>query len=115
MKSLNNSQAVIEFEPDGTILHANENFLATLGYTLNEIQGKHHRLFVDPAYANSPRYAQFWEKLRNGEFQSAEFQRYGKGGKEVWIQATYNPVLDNDGNVVMVVKFASDITRQKLA
>lgn len=115
MDSLNRSQAVIEFEPSGKILNANENFLATVGYSLSEIKGQHHSLFVDPSYAKSASYSEFWEKLRQGEFQSAEFQRFGKGGREIWIQATYNPVLDEQGNVSMVVKFASDITRQKQA
>jgi len=113
MDSLNRSQAVIEFKPDGTILQANANFLGALGYTADEIVGKHHSLFVDPDFAKSVRYANFWAALARGEFQSAEFQRFGKGGREVWIQATYNPVLDDNGNVCMVVKFATDITAQK--
>ncbi len=113
--ALDRSQAIIEFEPDGTILSANENFLKTLGYTLKEIVGEHHRMFVDPVYASGEEYAQFWQSLRNGEFQSAEYQRYGKGNREIWIQATYNPVRDEDGNVVKVIKFAVDISKQKHA
>ncbi|MFK8110749.1 MAG: methyl-accepting chemotaxis protein [Rubripirellula sp.] len=115
MDSLDRSQAVIEFEPNGTILRANDNFLATVGYTSEEIVGEHHRIFVDPAYVSSEGYRAFWRKLSAGEFESAEFQRFGKGGKEVWIQATYNPVFDEDGNVIKVIKFATDITRQKLS
>ena len=113
LDSLNRSQAVIKFNPDGTIIHANHNFLATLGYGLDEIQGRHHRLFVDPTYAESAEYADFWASLNQGEFKSAEFERFAKNGQSVWIQATYNPVLDEAGDVVMVIKFASDITRQK--
>jgi methyl-accepting chemotaxis protein len=112
-EALNRSQAVIELEADGTILTANANFLATVGYELREIQGKHHRMFCDPAYANSPEYLKFWEKLNRGEFESGEFMRIGKNGKEVWIQASYNPIFDENGDVVKVVKFASDITEQK--
>ena len=108
-------QAVIEFDLDGTVLQANENFLATLGYRLNEIAGKHHRMFCDPAYAGSVDYARFWERLRAGEYIAAEFQRFGKGGKEVWIQASYNPIFDAQGKPVKVVKFATDITERKRA
>lgn len=113
IESLERSQAVIEFKPDGTILRANDNFLGATGYSLNEIVGNHHRMFVDPSYAESRRYADFWAALNRGEFQSAEFRRFGKGGREIWIQATYNPVFDEAGNVIKVIKFATDITRQK--
>lgn len=113
--ALNRSQAIIEFKPDGTILTANENFLATLGYSLQDIKGQHHRLFVEPNYADSIEYRNFWEMLGRGQFQSAEYLRFGRGNKEVWIQATYNPVFDEDGKVIKVVKFAVDITAQKLA
>ena len=102
--------AVIEFEPDGTILTANQNFLSTVGYSLNEIQGQHHRLFCDPKYANSPEYTDFWARLGRGESQAGEFQRIGKGGKEIWIQARYSALLDENGQTYKVVKFASDIT-----
>lgn len=85
LEALNRSQAVIEFKPDGTILDANQNFLSTLGYSLDEIKGRHHRMFVDPAYADSGEYMQFWQKLRNGEYQAAEYKRLGKDGREVWI------------------------------
>ena len=114
LDALGRSQAMIEFKPDGTILSANENFLNALGYSLEEIQGQHHRMFVDPTYANSNEYKIFWEKLAGGEFNAAEFQRFGKGGNEVWIQASYNPVLNKSGKVVRVVKIATDITAQKL-
>jgi methyl-accepting chemotaxis protein len=103
-------QATIEFTTEGVILNANENFLSVLGYDLSEIKGKHHSMFVDPAYARSPAYAEFWRKLNAGEFVAEEFKRIGKGGKEVWIQASYNPVFDAKGRVVKVVKFATEVT-----
>lgn len=115
MASLDRSQAVIEFQADGTILRANDNFLNTVGYTADEVVGKHHRIFVDPDYANSKSYKNFWNSLQAGQFQSAEFLRFGKGGREVWIQATYNPVLDDNGKVAKVIKFATNITQQKQA
>jgi methyl-accepting chemotaxis protein len=108
--AIDKSQAVIEFETDGTIVTANENFLSTLGYTLDEIQGQHHRIFVDPADAASPDYTRFWETLRRGEFQADTFRRIHKDGSDVWIQASYNPIFDAAGNVTKVVKFATDIT-----
>ncbi|KRA44777.1 methyl-accepting chemotaxis protein [Devosia sp. Root635] len=113
--AIGRAQAVIEFNLDGTVRDANENFLATLGYRLDEIVGKHHRMFCDPAHAAGPDYARFWERLRAGEYIAAEFQRFGKGGKEVWIQASYNPILDAQGRPVKVVKFATDITERKRA
>jgi len=108
-------QAVIAFNLDGTIITANENFLATVGYGLNEIVGQHHSMFCDPEYARSEDYRQFWERLRDGQFEAAEFQRFGKGGREVWIQASYNPILDAAGRPVKVIKFATDITERKRA
>ncbi len=114
LAALEKSQAVIEFLPDGTIIRANENFLHTLGYGLDEIAGQHHRMFVEAAYAASADYQAFWQDLRNGHFHAAEFRRLGKGGREVWIQASYNPVLGPDGKVSKVVKFATDITAAKL-
>ncbi len=114
VNAINRSQAVIHFDLDGTVLDANENFLSVLGYTLEEIVGKHHSLFVEPAYKNSPEYTLFWEDLAAGKFQSDEFKRLGKGGKEVWIQATYNPILDSSGRPFKVVKFAMDRTEQVL-
>ena len=106
-------QAVIEFDLDGTILTANDNFLTCLGYRLDEIQGQHHRMFADPAYAASPEYQAFWAKLNRGEFDAGVYRRLGKGGKEIWIQASYNPILDANGKPYKVVKFATDITEQK--
>ena len=112
--AVSKSQAVIEFELDGTIITANENFLSVLGYRMEEIQGKHHRMFVDDTYRQSPAYREFWAKLNRGEFDAGEFKRIGKGGKEVWINASYNPILDRSGKPVKVVKFATDITAVKL-
>ena len=114
LAAIDKSQAVIEFTPEGTITRANDNFLQAIGYSLEEIAGQHHRIFVDASYAASNDYQAFWQNLRNGHFQAAEFRRLGKGGKEVWIQASYNPVLDSDGKVFKVVKFATDITSAKL-
>jgi methyl-accepting chemotaxis protein len=113
--AISKSQAVIEFNLDGTIITANENFLKTLGYSLGEIQGKHHSMFVEPAMRDSAAYREFWAKLNRGEFQAAAFKRIGKGGKQVWIQASYNPMLDRNGKVYRVVKFATDITAEKFA
>jgi methyl-accepting chemotaxis protein len=110
--AIQRSQAVIEFALDGTILTANANFLKALGYTLAEVQGKHHRIFVDPAYAASADYAEFWKRLRGGEYQAAQYRRLGKNGKEVWIEASYNPILDLNGKPMKVVKYATDVTEQ---
>jgi methyl-accepting chemotaxis protein len=112
--AISKSQAVIEFGLDGIVRHANENFLAALGYSLDEIKGKHHRMFCDPAYAKSPEYKAFWDRLNRGDFDSGEYKRIGKGGKEVWISASYNPIFDLNGKPCKVVKFASDISQQKL-
>ncbi|MFM8314703.1 MAG: PAS domain-containing protein [Deltaproteobacteria bacterium] len=114
LDALNRVQAVIEFNLDGSIIDANDNFLQTLGYDLSEIVGKHHRMFCDPSYVSSFAYKQFWEKLNRGEFDSGEYKRLGKGGKEVWIRASYNPVFDTRGKVTKVIKFATDITQEKL-
>ncbi len=110
LAAIGKSQAVIEFDMDGIIQHANENFLTTVGYTLDEIKGKHHSMFVDPAHRASPEYAAFWDALRSGTFSSGEYRRLGKNGKEIFIQATYNPILDHNGKPFRVVKFATDIT-----
>jgi methyl-accepting chemotaxis protein len=110
LQAINRSQAVIEFNLDGVILNANANFCTAMGYALDEIKGKHHRLFAEPGYAASPEYAEFWNTLRRGEFQAAEYKRIAKGGREVWIQASYNPIKDADGVPVKVVKYATDIT-----
>ena len=111
--AIDRSQAVIEFRLDGTIVTANANFLAATGYALDEIVGQHHRMFVDPAYARSDDYAAFWRKLGAGEFQAGEYSRIAKGGRPIWLQATYNPLLDRNGKPVRVIKFASDITEQR--
>jgi methyl-accepting chemotaxis protein len=113
--AISKSQAVIEFNMDGTIITANDNFLSALGYTLSEIQGQHHSLFVEPAHKSTIEYQQFWQKLNRGEFDSGEYLRIGKGGKEVWIQASYNPILDLNGKTMKVVKYAADITGRKQA
>ncbi len=110
--AINRVQAVIEFALDGTILTANPNFLAALGYTLEEVRGQNHAMFMLPGEGDSLAYRAFWDSLRRGEFQAAEFCRVGKGGREVWIQASYNPVLDPNGQPVRVLKFATDITAE---
>ncbi|MCS3893120.1 methyl-accepting chemotaxis protein [Bradyrhizobium japonicum USDA 38] len=112
--ALDRSQAVIEFDLDGTILDANENLLKMSGYSLAEIKGKHHSIFVTPTERESARYRDFWASLNRGEFEAAEYKRLGKRGKEIWILATYNPILDETGKPFKVVKFATDITAQKM-
>ena len=104
--------AVIEFDLDGKVQEANENFLNAMGYSIDEIRGQHHRMFVDKAYAESADYRAFWEKLGRGEYDAGQYKRIGKGGKEVWLQASYNPILDDDGKPIKVVKYATDITAQ---
>lgn len=113
LNALHRVQAIIEFQTDGTILTANSNFLGCVGYTLNEIQGRHHSLFVSEELQQSQTYREFWPRLNRGEFLAGEFQRVGKQGKEIWIQASYNPIFDDHGTVTKVVKFATDITHQK--
>jgi methyl-accepting chemotaxis protein len=113
-RAIDRVQAVIEFDVAGRVLHANKNFLDVFGYTLEEVQGQHHRIFCDSNYVRSPEYMLFWERLGNGEFNAGEFQRIGKTGKDVWIQASYNPVFDAEGHLLKVVKFATDITAQKI-
>ena len=108
-------QSVIEFTTDGTIINANANFLKVMGYSLAEVKGKHHRMFVDPEYRQSPDYAEFWLKLGRGEFHASEFKRIAKDGRIVVIQGSYNPILDSDGNVVKIVKIATDVTKRVLA
>jgi methyl-accepting chemotaxis protein len=110
--AIGKSQAVIEFDLAGNILTANDNFLNGMGYRLDEIKGQHHGMFVDRDYRASDAYRQFWEKLRRGEFDSGQYRRIGKNGREVWIQASYNPIFDADGKPYKVVKFASDVTAQ---
>ncbi|WP_299631883.1 PAS domain S-box protein [uncultured Roseobacter sp.] len=115
LEAISKSQAVIEFDLEGTILHANENFLKALGYSLEEVRGKHHSIFVDPVDVQSAEYADFWRTLRNGQFFSAEYRRIAKGGREIWIQATYNPILNSSGEPYKVVKYASELTDRKHA
>ena len=114
IQAIRKSQAIIEFDMDGIILDANENFLNAIGYRLEEIRGKQHRMFLDEAYANSEAYKAFWLKLKNGEYEATLFRRFGKGGKEIWIQASYNPVLDAEGRPFKVVKLATDVTERTL-
>lgn len=113
LAAISKSQAVIEFTPTGEILDANENFCQTMGYQVSELRGRHHRMFVSPEFAASPAYREFWDALAGGTYQAAEFLRIGKGGKEVWIQASYNPILDLNGKVFKVVKYATDVTGRK--
>lgn len=112
--AISKSQAVIEFNLDGTIITANQNFLSTLGYSLDEIKGKHHSMFVEPSVRDSNDYREFWARLNRGEFQAAQYKRVGKGGKPIWIQASYNPICDAKGKPTKVIKFATDITAQKI-
>ena len=112
MNAIDKAQAVIEFNSDGTVITANENFLKTLGYSLTEIQGKHHRMFCDPVYTASPEYSAFWAKLNRGEFDQGVYRRLDKMGNEIWIQASYNPVFNAQGQVSRVVKFATNVTEE---
>jgi len=113
--AIKKSQAVIEFDMDGKIRWANANFLSAMGYGLEEIKGRHHSMFVEPAERGSPDYAEFWRKLNRGEYQQAEYKRLAKGGREIWIQASYNPIMDLNGNPFKVVKYATDVSAQALA
>ena len=113
-QALDRVQAIIEFNLDGTVIKANENFLNIFGYDLDEVAGKRHRIFCDPQYASSDAYAEFWQMLGRGEFHEAEFKRLAKGGRELWLRASYNPVFGKDGKPVRVVKFATDVTASKL-
>ena len=114
LQAINKSTAVIEFEPDGTIIWANDNFLQAMGYSLEEIKGKHHRMFVEYAYSQTQEYKNFWDKLGKGSHEAGEFLRLGKNNRDIWIQASYNPIKAPDGNIIKVVKYASDITEQKI-
>lgn len=112
--AIGRAQAVIEFELDGTVVTANENFCRIFGYSVDEITGHNHAMFVEDALRSNDGYRQFWDKLRRGEYEVGEFKRIGKGGKEVWILASYNPILDEHGKPSRVVKFATDVTVEKL-
>ncbi|MEM8802634.1 MAG: PAS domain-containing methyl-accepting chemotaxis protein, partial [Pseudomonadota bacterium] len=114
LAAIDRSQAIIEFELDGTIITANENFIKTVGYSLDEIQGKHHRMFCEAAFASSAEYTSMWNKLANGEFIVGDFKRVAKDGSDIWINASYNPIVDAAGKAFKVVKFASDITEEKM-
>lgn len=114
LDALDAAFAVIEFQPDGTILNANKNFLGAMGYQLGEIKGQHHRMFVDADYAASADYREFWRTLASGSSHQGEFRRVAKGGREIWIEATYSPIFDRDGNVDRVVKFAADVTAKRI-
>lgn len=112
LAAINKSQAVIEFELDGTIITANENFLNSMGYTLDEVRGRHHSMFVEPELRTSAEYKEFWARLNRGEYTTGEYKRIGKGGREVWIQGSYNPIVDQHGTPFKVVKYASDVTQK---
>lgn len=112
MDAIDRAFAVIEFSMDGSVQQANSNFMKTFGYSLTDVIGQHHRMFCDPTYARWKDYLNFWDRLNQSQFETGEFQRQGLGGKEVWIQASYNPVLDEQGRPYKVVKIASDISQQ---
>jgi methyl-accepting chemotaxis protein len=113
VEAINSTQPMIEFKMDGTIMYANDLFLNAMGYTLDEIKGQHHRIFAEPAFVASDEYRQFWSNLNRGDYQEAEYKRLGKGGKEVWLQARYSPILDLSGKPTKVIKYASVVTEQK--
>ncbi|MGH6738361.1 MAG: PAS domain-containing protein, partial [Bradyrhizobium sp.] len=111
--AISKSQAMIEFNMDGTIVSANQNFLDAMGYKLPELVGKHHQIFMPREARDSTEYRAFWADLNLGKYKAGEFKRLGKGDREIWIQASYNPILDSGGKAVKVIKFASDVTSQK--
>ena len=112
--AIRKAQAVVEFSLDGKVIDANQNFLDVLGYSLAEIRGQHHGMFVEPEHRLSTEYRLFWDKLARGEYDAGQYKRVGKGGKEIWIQASYNPILDPAGRPFKVVKYATDITADRL-
>ena len=112
LAAISKSQAVIEFQLDGTIIRANDNFLKAVGYSLREIEGRHHSLFVPKDLIKSEEYKRFWDQLRSGNYQSGEFQRIGKNGQDIWIQASYNPIIGPSGRPYKIVKYATDITKE---
>jgi PAS domain S-box-containing protein len=112
MEALGRSQAIVEFTPDGTIVKANDNFLKTMGYTREEVVGKHHQMFIDPETRTSAAYREFWQRLKDGQYIADQFRRVAKNGEYVWIEGAYNPILDREGKVSKVVKFATDVTKQ---
>ncbi|WP_248806457.1 methyl-accepting chemotaxis protein [Pseudomonas sp. MWU13-2100] len=112
LQAIDRAMAMIEFNPDGSVIGANQNFLSLMGYTQAEIQGKHHKIFCKPATANSSEYQDFWRRLNQGEFFSGQFERVAKRGQTLWLEASYNPVYDASGRLCKVVKFASDVTHR---
>ena len=112
--ALDRSNSRIEFRPDGSIVNANDNFLRTMGYTLAEISGQHHRIFCDSKLTGSPEYEKFWQRLRQGEYVAGRFKRLRKDAQPVWLEASYNPILDSNGQVLGIVKLATDITQEVL-
>ncbi len=112
LDAIRKSQAIIEYHMDGSVIGANQNFLNTMGYSVTDIEGKHHSMFVEEAFARSDDYWEFWQRLNRGEFDAGEYKRLGRGGKEVWIQASYNPIFDVDGHPFKVIEFATDVTGQ---
>ena len=114
-KALARSNALIAFQTDGTIVDANDAFLGAMGYARDEVVGKHHRIFMDPDEAKSVAYSEFWETLRTGDFHKGEYRRVTKSGEEIWIEASYNPIIDDAGNIEMIVKIATDVTERRLA
>ncbi|MDP3320781.1 MAG: PAS domain-containing protein, partial [Bosea sp. (in: a-proteobacteria)] len=115
LAAIRKAQAVIEFDLDGNILDANDNFLQAVGYAIGEIRGRKHAMFVEPSERGGEAYKRFWQKLGRGEYDEGQYLRIGKGGRQVWIQASYNPILDALGKPYKVVKYATDITATKLA
>lgn len=113
LRAIDKAMASISFDASGNILDANANFLSVTGYAIDEIRGRHHSLFVDPAERNGAEYRAFWDQLRSGRLHSGQFRRIAKDGSEFWIEATYNPLVDSKGRVTKVVKFATDVTAQK--
>lgn len=112
LSAIDRSMAVIEFHPDGTILTANQNFLSTVGYSLEEIKRKHHRMFCTKEYSESSDYQTLWRQLNQGEFVSGQFERVAKSGKIIWLEASYNPVFDENNNLEKIVKFATDVSEK---
>lgn len=114
-RAIDRAQAVVEFDTSGKIVSANDNFLSLMGYGLDDVVGRSHRMFCDAELAKSPDYAKFWDRLRAGEYVDSEFKRIGAGGREVWIRASYNPILDRSGKVLSIVKYAMDVTATKMS
>ncbi|WP_083970863.1 PAS domain S-box protein [Actinoplanes awajinensis] len=112
--AIDRAQAVIEFDLDGVVLTANDNFLNLTGYALGDVVGQHHRMFVEDKYAESPEYIKFWEQLAQGEFEVGQYKRIGRGGRELWLRASYNPIFDLEGRPFKIIKYAMDVTESKM-